>query len=301
MQALDFDNESGLKVASFTEIREALQSDLKRIFGDSLNLAPSTPDGMLLDVFAYAYNALAQNLQAVITNLNVSTASGIFLDYLAEIAVGGRNQGESDVELIKRIQAADHYGYATYNGMLTYLQKYIGAAVGLIVNEEDQIDENGVPPHRFAVFVPEETGLTADEIAGHIWTCKPAGIKSHGSKSGEALAADGKHTVYYNQITKVDIYLNIEITEYTEEILPEDFAEQIKAAVMLWAAVEYKPGKDVILQRLVVPVYNVPGVLNIEIEAKTAAMEEWQTEGKISINASNYASVSAENIEVSKA
>lgn len=301
MQALDFDNESGLKVASFTEIREALQSDLKRVFGNSLNLAPSTPDGMLVDIFAYAFNALAQNMQGVITNLNVSTASGVFLDYLAEIAVGGRNEGESDEDLIKRIKAADHYGYATYNGMLTYLQKTIGAAVGLNVNENDETDVNGILPHRFAVYVPEESSLTNDEIANRIWECKPAGIKSQGTESGEATAADGKHVVFFNRISKTSIYLYIEISEYTEEILPDDYEAQIKAAVIDWTKGEYKPGKDVILQRLVIPVYNVQGVLNVAISARKDPADPWQTSGRIEIEASKYAEVLAENIEVRKA
>lgn len=299
MNALDFDTESGLKVASFTEIREALQNDLKRVFGNNLNLAPSTPDGMLVDVFAYAYNALAQNLQGIATNLNPATASGIFLDYLAQIGLNGRREGETDAELSKRIQSADRYGYATYSGMLSYLRANIGADTGLQVNESDAEIE-GVKPNSFVVAVPENCTLTNDEIAAFIFNCKPAGIKANGAESGTVTKYGVSYNVAFSRITFVPIFLRIFVSEYDEEMLPPDYETAIKNAVIDWAATEYKTGKDVIIQRLYVPIYKVPGIQNIEILAMVDINEGWVSGNRIPMNGAKYAKVTFDNIQVIK-
>lgn len=300
MEALTFDVNSGFKAASYREIREALQEDFKRVFGEGINLDPSTPDGQLLDIFAYAYNALAQNIQGIVTNLNPATASGVFLDYLANLAVGGRNPGETDQELAKRVQSADRYGYATYTGMLTYLKKYLGVNTGLQANEEDKVVD-GVNPNSFIVSVPAECELDNDAIAQHIFTCKPAGIRSQGTESGFVYYEGQKFVVRFSRVHTVNVYFEIAISEYTEEALPANYQDAIKDAVAAWAETEYTAGKDVILQRVVIPVFSVPGVLNVAVKARTEASAAWTEEGRISIGGANRAVVSRDNIGVSLA
>lgn len=297
MEALTFSSETGITAKSYAEIRAALREDFKRAFGEGINLDPSAPDGQLLDIFAYAYNALAQNIQGIATNLNVSTASGVFLDYLANIAVGGRSAGETDQELIKRVQSADRYGYATYSGMLNYLRKYLGVNTGLQVNDEDQ-EKEGVKPNSFIVSVPSECELTNDEIAAHIFECKAAGIKSQGTESGYVTTNGQKFVVNFSRVVFVNVYFDITVSEYTEEALPANYEDAIKDAVVSWAATEYTAGKDVILQRVVIPVYNVPGILNVEIKARTSEASPWQTSGRIAIGGAGKATVSKSNITV---
>ena len=57
INAVTIDQNGGVSVASFREIREQLAADYRAIFdseGESIDLDPSTPDGMLVDLFAFA-------------------------------------------------------------------------------------------------------------------------------------------------------------------------------------------------------------------------------------------------------
>lgn len=297
--AITIDKDGGVSVASFREIRESLANDYRSVFGsegEGINLDPSAPDGMLLDLFAFAYSAIAEHLQVIVQGMNPATASGVFLDYLASITVGGRNEGETDEELRERIRSSDHYGYATYDGMLTYLRAKIGD-VGLSVNDED-VAEDGIPAHAFAVYVPETATASADEIAQFIWECKPAGIKAHGTSSGIAKDAAGfKHEVKFSTVTGKEFLAEITITEYEEEDLPDDYAERIRAAVADWAETEYTPGKDIIPQRISVPVFGIEGVESVEVRVSLDGGATWSG-SRQPIAANSYASLPAENITV---
>lgn len=299
-QAVTIDKESGISVASFREIREQLAKDYRAIFGnegEKINLDPSTPDGMTVDLFAFAYSALAEHLQTVVQGMNPATASGIFLDYLASITVGGRNEGETDEELRERIQSAEHFGYATFDGMLTYLRDKMGGGVSMRVNEED-VETEGIPAHSFVVYIPETATARPDEVAQHIWNCKPAGIKASGESSGTAKDAAGmRHEVRFSRIGKTEFHARITVTEYGEEELPEDYAEQIRAAVAEWAVTEYTPGKDIIPQRLTVPVYRVEGIENVHVEISTDGGETWSGARK-PVPEGSYAYLPAENISI---
>lgn len=301
VEAIKIDADGGVSVASFKEIRASLANDYRTIFDDTeenkIDLSPSAPDGMLLDLFAFAYSAIAEHLQAVVQGMNPATASGIFLDYLAQITVGGRNTGETDEELRARILSADHYGYATYDGMLTYLKKTIGTGATLRTNEEDEAAD-GLPAHSFEVFVPESATKTADEIAQAIWDCKPAGIKAAGSSEGTAKDAAGmKHAVKYSQVAGSDFMARIEVTEYEEEDLPDDYADRIRAAVAEWAKGEYTPGKDIIPQRITVPVYGVAGIESVSVTVSTDGGTTWSG-SRQPVAAGSYACLPAENIAV---
>lgn len=301
VEAIKIDADGGVSVASFREIRESLAKDFRTIFGDSeenkIDLSPSTPDGMLLDLFAFAYSAIAEHLQTVVQGMNPATASGIFLDYLAKITVGGRNAGETDEELRDRILTADHYGFATYDGMLTYLRAKIATGVTLRENPEDETAD-GLPPHSFEVFVPESATKTADEIAQAIWYCKPAGIKAAGSSEGTAKDAAGMtQPVRYSKVEKQTFLAKIEITEYEEEELPEDYADRIRAAVAEWAAGEYTPGKDIIPQRITVPVYGITGIESVAVTVSTDGGKTWSG-ARQPVAAGSYACLPAENVTV---
>lgn len=300
--AITIDKDGGVSVASFREIRERLESDYRAIFGsegERIDLAPSTPDGMMLDLFAFSYSALADHLQTVVQGMNPATASGIFLDYLAGITVGGRNEGETDEELRARIRSADHYGYATFDGMLTYLRDKLGGGVSMRTNEEDYTVD-GVAGHGFVVYVPESTTATPDEIAQAIWDCKPAGIKASGTSSGTARDAVGeRHSVRFSTIGKTEFMAKIAITEYGEEELPADYAEKIRSAVATWALSEYTPGKDVIPQRISVPVFGIGGVENVEVMVSMDGGNTWSG-ARQPIGAESYAYLPAENVEIQK-
>lgn len=304
-------DENGISVKSYREIREELEKGMKGIFGSELILDPSSPDGQLIDLFGYAYDEVKEALQGAISNLDVSSAQGVFLDNLATIMGQRRNDGESDDELRARLLKVDNKGLATFDGMLTYLRDQIHGTVTMAENPEPEQDADGNPGHSFVVYIPQdvyealeekeetEEGFDADNyIAQKIWNCKPAGIRAHGNKEGVANdIAQMPHTVKFSLITSsTPFYMKITVTEYTEESLPLNYKAAIKDAVAEWALTEYTGGKDVIPQRAIQAIYKVQGIDTVTVEVSTNGTTF--STNRISIDADKYAVLPEANIEV---
>ncbi len=299
--------DSGISVKSFRETREAIASEFRKTFGDALNTASSSPDGMLIDIFAYAATEAAQTVQAAMANLDAATAEGVFLDRIAVIAGLPRRDGETDTELRKRIGEAAYSGLATYDGMLTYLGKRIGN-VSISANDEPDA-KDGVSGHSVAVLVPDTFSHTDDDgnddtdsfVAQAIWECKPAGIRTCGTVSAFATdTAGGAHEVRFERISGKPLSLSVEIAEYDEERLPDDYAARIATALAKWALDEYAPGKDIIVQRLVGPVFDAAdGIESVKVTATFDGTT--RTDGRIPVPAWTYATLAEEDIGVTKA
>lgn len=268
INAATLDTASGITIKSFREIREALEKDFKGTFGYDLNTSSSSPDGMLIDLFAYAAMEAAQTVQAALANLDVATAEGVFLDRIATIAGIARDPGETDESLRDRIGKAEFGGMATFDGMLTYLFDKLGGGISMKSNEEPE-EMGGIPGHSVAVYVNQSVTSSDDEIAAAIWHCKPAGIRTHGSSSGKVTDKAGfEHEVKFSRIENLPMTLEVTVKEYDEETLPDDYDAKIKAALVEWAKDQYTPGKDIIIQRLASPIYdNVTGILDLQFKA----------------------------------
>lgn len=297
INAATLDTASGITIKSFREIREALEKDFKGTFGYDLNTSSSSPDGMLIDLFAYAAMEAAQTVQAALANLDVATAEGVFLDRIATIAGIARDPGEPDASLRDRIGKAEFGGMATFDGMLTYLSDKLGGGISMKSNEEPE-EMGGIPGHSVAVYVPQSATSSDDEIAAAIWHCKPAGIRTHGSSSGKVTDKAGfEHEVKFTRIESLPMTLEVTVKEYDEETLPDDYDAKIKAALVEWAKDQYTPGKDIIIQRLASPIYdNVPGILDLQFKATFDGKSA--TSGRIEVPDSLCASLDEEGITV---
>lgn len=297
INAATLDTASGITIKSFREIREALEKDFKGTFGDDLNTSSSSPDGMLIDLFAYAAMEAAQTVQAALANLDVATAEGVFLDRIATIAGIARDPGEPDASLRDRIGKAEFGGMATLDGMLTYLFDKLGGGISIKSNEEPE-EMGGIPGHSVAVYVNQSVTSSDDEIAAAIWHCKPAGIRTHGSSSGKVTDKVGfEHDVKFTRIESLPMTLEVTVEEYDEETLPDDYDAKIKAALVEWAKDQYTPGKDIIIQRLASPIYdNVPGILDLQFKATFDGKSA--TSGRIEVPDSLCASLDEEGITV---
>lgn len=297
INAATLDTASGITIKSFREIREALEKDFKGTFGYDLNTSSSSPDGMLIDLFAYAAMEAAQTVQAALANLDVATAEGVFLDRIATIAGIARDPGETDASLRDRIGKAEFGGMATFGGMLTYLSDKLGGGISMKSNEEPE-EMGGIPGHSVAVYVPQSATSSDDEIAAAIWHCKPAGIRTHGSSSGKVTDKAGfEHEVKFTRIESLTMTLEVTVEEYDEETLPDDYDAKIKAALVEWAKDQYTPGKDIIIQRLASPIYdNVPGILDLQFKATFDGKSA--TSGRIEVPDSLCASLDEEGITV---
>ena len=304
-------DENGLSVSSYRDIRNQLVTAMKGIFGEDLNLDPSSPDGQLIDLFGYAYDEVKEAFEGAVANLDVANAQGVFLDNIAKIMGQVRNTGETDDELRARLLKVDNRGLATYDGMLTYLRDTIYGTVTMAENPEPEQDAEGIPGHSFVVYIPQEVyealeereetepGFDADNyIAQKIWNCKPAGIKAYGNKEGVANdIAQIPHTVKFSVITSsTPFYMKITVTEYTEETLPMNYKTAIKEAVAEWALTEYTGGKDVIPQRAIQAIYKVQGIDTVAVEVSTDGTTF--STNRIAVAADKYAVLPEANIEV---
>lgn len=294
-------SENGVTIKSYREIHDELAEKMKGIFGRELDLSPSSPDGQLLDLFIYAFSDAVEAIQGAVANLDLSSATGTFLDNLGTLMGQGRIPGEDDDTYRGRLLSATRSGLATYGGMLTYLQGLFGAGVTLSVNDEPTTNSDGIPGHSVSVYIPEDSKATDEEIASAIWRCKPAGIRTYGSSSATISDESGlPQTVYFNRIsaTSTAYYMRIRFTAYDEEVLPDDYVARIAASVASWALDEYKPGKDIIPQRASVAVYGVSGIEQVVVEVSSDG-SSWST-ATVPVDASNYAQIPEENIAVEK-
>lgn len=292
-------DDNGISVKSYREVRTALAERMLAIFGASLDLSPSSPDGQLLDLFCYAYNDAAQAIQGGYAELDVDSANGTFLDNIGRI-IGIDREGRDDDEYRMVLTNAERSGLATYDNMLTYLRANVGAGVKLSANDEPTTDSDGIPGHTVCLYIPQSVTKTDNEIAQAIWHCKPAGIGTYGVNSGTAVDAAGMpHTVRFSKITPSGpYYMKIIITQYEEEVLPVDFVSQIAHSVAEWALTEYSAGKDVIPQRAIQAIYKVPGIDTVLVEVSSDG-STYSTDN-IAIDASHYATLPEENISVVK-
>ncbi len=130
-------------------------------------------------------------------------------------------------------------------------------------------DINGIPPKSFeAVCV----GGAVQDILDVIWETMPSGIQPYGSTTGSVTDSEGNGQSV-SMSRPVNRYLHVRVTRtlYVEEEYPTNGDEAIKDAIVEWSLLEYAAGKDVIRQRIGIPVYEVPGIQEITIEIDATA------------------------------
>jgi uncharacterized phage protein gp47/JayE len=130
-------------------------------------------------------------------------------------------------------------------------------------------DGEGRPAKSFETIV---IGGTDQDIGDEIWTSMPSGIEPYGDIAIVVVDSEGRNQDV-NFSRPVDQYIHVRVKRdfYAEESYPADGDDQIKDAIVAWAATEYDLGKDVIRQRISIPVYSVPGVGEIEIAIDATA------------------------------
>ena len=309
---------NGIRFKGFQDLRKTLVEAWEATFGSEIDTSPTSPDGHHIDLEAATINSVAEMIQVVATNLNREQASGQFLDLLAALLGLERMEGETDDELRSRMDVADRTGFATYDGMLTYLQGFLGTNFSLKVNDEPYEDEDGIPGHKFrvtlsnAVYSAIEEQVEAGEIenadnyvAQLIWNCKGAGIGSDGNKSGIATDKSGlTHTIHFSLPTTVEIEVSVELSLYTEEAFPHSGTTDVHDAIVgwatgtgAWASPEYVPGKDVIPARFYTPILTVPGISSAVIKVRKVGSTEWST-SPIEVGSQEMAVLTSVSVEV---
>lgn len=231
-----------------------------------------------------------------------SSPSGVTCEVTAENAGGSGRNDETDDEFRARQKKFAGSGLATYDKMYAYMASVVGEGnFSLQVNDEDYTVD-GIPPHRFEFVIKDGVG-TDEEIAAAVWHCKAGGIKPYGNHSGECYDVAGmKRTMYFSRPYVNKLWIMVTITQYTEETLPDNYAEAISAAIEEWSETEYAPGKDVIPKRIYGVVYDaVDGVLDVYVKvciSDTEPEESEYTDQRISVLPQNVAVVQKVTVEL---
>ena len=89
-QTLDIKNfititNSGIKIATFSQIKASLISRYKEIYGSDIDISDTNADGIFINDLALIINNILQSCQTAFANLDINTASGIYLDRLCAL------------------------------------------------------------------------------------------------------------------------------------------------------------------------------------------------------------------------
>lgn len=131
--------------------------------------------------------------------------------------------------------------------------------VAIYENDTDITDSNGVLPHS---FLPVVLGGSSQLIAEAIWKNKPLGILSQGNTEVDITDSQGfVHTIGFERPNPVTVYVTINLSLNPEDpnIFPGDGVDQIKQAIINYAATNFGVGDDVIFSRLYTPINLIPG------------------------------------------
>lgn len=82
----------GLQVAEFVDIRDALITRYKEVYGTDIDLSTASADGVFVNDLAIIINNILQVMNSMYSNLDVNTASGVYLDALCRLANVTRKQ-----------------------------------------------------------------------------------------------------------------------------------------------------------------------------------------------------------------
>ena len=147
-------------------------------------------------------------------------------------------------------------------------------------------------------------GADAD-VAQNIYENQPSGIESFGNTSVTITDSHGdEQVISFSRPQAKYLWVKINYLRYSEEAMPTD--AEVKAALVEWANREYQMGTDVITQRILQGLYDVPGFGNAT--AQVAITDDPETPpssysgviATIPISIRDYASLTAERITLTE-
>jgi uncharacterized phage protein gp47/JayE len=195
----------------------------------------------------------------------VTTVSGWDSVNNPNSGVTGRDT-ENDIDFrIRRVRTL-FSGNATDDAIVRAISNNVSGItqVSITSNRSEVTDSEGIPPHAFEVVVD---GGTDSDIAQQIWETQPSGIQSFGNTSETVVDSEGEEqTIYFSRPVAQYIHVRVSRDFYDEESYPDDGDNLIKQYIVDWSLNNQAIGKDVIRQRLSIPIYEVDGIENILIE-----------------------------------
>lgn len=182
----------------------------------------------------------------------------------------GTDSVESDLQLRnRRNNTLSIGGNGTAQAIRAALEQLDGVtAVRVITNDTFSFQDRGDgiyqrPPKSIECVVEGGDEL---EILETIALTKSATSEAFGMIMAQYTDFTGNiHQIRYTRPEDVDITVEVSYKVYSEEVFPQDGEALLIEEILEFASTEYLLGKDVLRDRLYQPVFQVPGVANIEI------------------------------------
>ena len=172
---------------------------------------------------------------------------------------------ESDAALRIRREASLQQGNATDEAIRAALLEDVDGVTFASVasNRTMSVDGDGRPPKSFEAVVQGGTDLA---VAEKIWETMPSGIEPYGNTSQNVTDSEGRtQSIDFSRPVSKYAWVDVDYTLYAEENFPTGGEDLIKQSIVDWAAENQGIGKDIIRQRLNIPIYEVPGVGDLTI------------------------------------
>jgi hypothetical protein len=134
--------------------------------------------------------------------------------------------------------------------LVVLLEDINGASVAAFNNVTDATNSDGLPPHSFEMVVWDPSAvITNDQIAQTIWGTKPAGIRSYGTQSGNAVDKTGAtQVVNFTRATEIPIYISFAVISRPGYVGDAAFKESVARYLSDGIVVTDEAGnRDVIL------------------------------------------------------
>jgi uncharacterized phage protein gp47/JayE len=180
----------------------------------------------------------------------------------------GRDTETNEDLRIRREQSIAGIGNATEEAIRGNLLNDVDNITDVTIysNRTASTDSESRPPHTFECVIE---GGDDNDIAEKIWETQPAGINSYGNTTINITDSQGyTQVIKFSRSEPIYIFVRVKRSLYSEEDYPDDGDDLIKDAIVDWSlnTNNINVGKDVIRQRLSIPVYEIPGISSILIE-----------------------------------
>lgn len=96
----------GIRIADYDQVQAALIKKYKEVYGSDIDLSNITADGVFVNNLALIINNILQSFKTLYANLDVNTASGVYLESLCRLAnITRKTQTQSTAQIrVKALQ-----------------------------------------------------------------------------------------------------------------------------------------------------------------------------------------------------
>ena len=148
-------DDNGIHLPTYEDRLADLSETYRSIYGNEAELSAAVPDYQLLSVFSKALDDVSALTLKVYNSRNPMYACGELLDMLLPEYGISRKAGESDASVRVRIRERLDRNCTDPVGKLEMAVRQVeyNRDVKVFLNETDETDANGIPPHSIALVV----------------------------------------------------------------------------------------------------------------------------------------------------